>query len=202
MEINIRNDSITIDGYVNAVERKSHPLNTRIGTKFVETIKKGAFQRAIERNDDVHLLLNHDWNRDLGNTKDGSLKLYEDNIGLRARATISDKDVIEKARHGDLVGWSFGFTDRDGGVNVGDVDGMITRDVNDMNLYEVSILDRSRTPSYDGTLVSVRNDENIFNGAPFITEIETRDETIVEQKPKEIDYSAAEKMIAEMKGVK
>lgn len=199
MEIRIKDDSVEIDGYVNAIERLSKPLNSRIG-KFVERIKKGAFKRAIERNDDIHILLDHNWNRDLGSTKAGNLKLTEDNIGLRAHAVINDKDVAEKARNGDLVGWSFGFADRDGGVDTHVEDGMTTRDVNDLDLYEVSLLDRTRTPAYDGTLVTVRSDDVTLNhGDECITEIETRDDT-EKQEEKKVDYSKWENLINEMKG--
>ena len=202
MEVRIKNDSVEVDGYVNAIERKSNPLNSRIG-KFVERIKKGAFKRAIDRNDNIRILLNHNWEHDLGGTKDGNLKLMEDNIGLRAMATITDPDVVEKARNGDLVGWSFGFTDRD--VDTHDEDGMTTRDVKDLDLYEVSLLDRTKTPAYDGTLVSVRDNENILHGSPCITEIETRDDSEPKGEPKgenPIDYSKYETMIEEMKGEK
>ena len=85
---------------------------SRMG-RFIERICKGAFQRALRRNDNIRILLNHDWNRDLGGTKDGNLELCEDAIGLRVRATITDKEVVDKAKRGDLVGWSFGFTDVD-----------------------------------------------------------------------------------------
>ena len=77
MKINVREDHVEIEGYVNAIERKSKPLMSRIG-QFVERICKGAFKSAIMRNDDVHILLNHDWNRDLGSTKHGNLELTED----------------------------------------------------------------------------------------------------------------------------
>ena len=167
--------------------------------KFVERIKKGAFKRAIERNNNIHILLNHNWDKDLGSTKDGNLELTEDNIGLRARAIITDPEIIKKAKDGDLVGWSFGFTDRD--VDTHDEDGLRTRDVKDLDLYEVSLLDRTRTPAYDGTLVSVRDDNNILHGDICITEIETRDDsTSKESGEKSIDYSKYEKLIEEMKG--
>lgn len=197
MKIRVRDDSVEIEGYVNAIERLSKPLNSRIG-KFTERIKKGAFKRAIERNDNVHILLNHNWDKDLGSTKQGNLKLNEDSIGLRAKAVINDREVIEKARNGDLVGWSFGFTDRD--VDTHSEDGMTTRDVKDLDLYEVSILDRTRTPAYEGTMVSVRSDENIYHSSPLETEIEIRDESTPEEKHKDIDYSKAENLIKEMKG--
>lgn len=199
MQVRIKDDSVEIEGYVNAVERKSKPLMSRIG-QFVERICKGAFKRAIERNDDIRLLLNHDWERDLGGTKDGNLELVEDNIGLHARATITDKEVVQKARDGQLVGWSFGFTDRD--VENNTENGMPTRDVKDLDLYEVSLLDRSKRPAYDGTLISVRDDDStVYHGFVLEQDIETRDETQPQQEetPAAIDYSQYDQMIQEMK---
>lgn len=157
MEIRVKDDSVEVEGYVNAIERTSKPLMSRAG-RFIERICKGAFRKALNRNDDIHILLNHDWNRDLGSTKEGNLKLTEDNIGLRATATITDPDVVKKARDGDLVGWSFGFTDRD--VEESEEKGLPLREVRDLDLYEVSILDRSKVPAYDGTLIMARDDSS------------------------------------------
>lgn len=208
MEIRIRNDSVEIDGYVNSVERKSRPLHSRMG-KFVERIRKGAFKRSLERDDDVRLLLNHDPNKDLGGIKDGNLELTEDSIGLRARATITDPDVIQKARNGELRGWSFGFMDRDV-EHKRDEDGYPLRDVRDLDLKEVSLLDRTKTPAYDGTLVAVRADEEeIYIGESFtdeinIRELETVEETVEDVQTqavpvKEINYDEYEKLISDMK---
>ena len=225
MKINIREDHVEIEGYVNAIERNSKPLMSRIG-KFVERICKGAFKKALNRNNDVHILLNHDWNRDLGSTKQGNLKLEEDNIGLKARARITDPEVIQKARNGDLVGWSFGFQDRDVANSM--LDGLPYRAVKDMDLYEVSILDRRKSPAYDGTLITARseNNEMQFRGEDFIDDDvsieeekqeekhkeeqqeEVREETPKETEPKQqevaedkgtIDYSKYENIIKEMK---
>lgn len=212
MQINIREDSVEIEGYVNAVERNSRPLMSRMG-KFIERIKAGAFTRALKRNDDVHVLLNHDWKRDLGSTKHGNLELTEDNIGLRAKCTITDKGVVEKARRGDLVGWSFGFHDRD--VTNGVENGMLTREVNDLDLEEVSILDRSKVPAYDGTLIMARSEDSedrIFVSDAFDADDaeqdvscetpETREDKpddVSRETEKEIDYSKYEAIIAEMK---
>lgn len=179
--------------------------------RFIERICKGAFFNALKRNDNVRILLNHDANRDLGGTKDGNLELVEDNIGLRARATITDKDVIDKARKGELVGWSFGFYDRD--VEVGQSEtGIPLRKVRDLDLQEVSILDKSRTPAYDGTLVMVRADEqqDIMIGDAFLDDIQIREieeqteapaeEVQIQAEPVEqINYSEWESLIADMK---
>ena len=218
MKVSIRADSVLIEGYVNAIERNSKPLMSRIG-RFIERICKGAFSNALKRNDDVHVLLNHDWNRDLGSTKQGNLELTEDSIGLHARAVITDKDVIEDARQGNLVGWSFGFEDIDGGVEqrVDSETGLPLRAVKDLNLYEVSILNRKKSPAYDGTLIMARDDDQVqFHGEAFIDEVnveeleERADEEIrnderakQEEHPepdKTIDYSKYEEMISEMKG--
>ena len=212
MKVSIRADSVLIEGYVNAIERNSKPLLSRIG-RFIERVCKGAFERALERNDDVHVLLNHDWDRDLGSTKDGNLELCEDSIGLHARAIITDPEVMDCAKRGDLVGWSFGFTDTPDGVeNLTDQEtGLPLRKVRDLNLYEVSILDRSKTPAYDGTLIMARSEDDVqFHSEPFedgmeIDLTEVREEEVPEQDEhpeaiETIDYAQFESMIAEMKG--
>lgn len=178
MKIQIRSDSVTIEGYVNAVERASKPLNSRLG-KFVEKICAGAFKRALGRAEDVRILLNHDWSKDLGGIKDGNLELEEDNIGLHARATITDPEVIKDARNGDLVGWSFGFDDVDVENARDEETGLPFRKVKDLNLAEVSLLNRRKSPAYVGTLVNVRDDgSTVYYSEDNITEkIETIDET-------------------------
>lgn len=208
MDITLREDKVEIEGYVNAVERNSKPLLSRMG-KFIERICKGAFKRAIERNDDIHILLNHDWNRDLGSTKQGNLELYEDSIGLKARAIITDPEVVEKAKNGDLVGWSFGFSDVD--VENGFENGLPTRAIKDLDLYEVSILDREKVPAYEGNLITARSDEKIqYRSEPLLVKLEiknTVDKTRADVKnPPEniiekIDYSKYEKIIQEIKNI-
>ena len=218
MNILIRSDHVEISGYVNAVERPSKVLHDRSGD-FIETMREGAFKKALARNDNVRVLLNHDKKRDLGGTKDGNLELEEDNIGLRAKAKIYDKDVIDKARKGDLVGWSFGFTDRDVDKFYDDK-GLLHRAVKDLDLEEVSILDRTRTPAYKGTLIMARDDKNILLGDELINEnvaveeiqepkedtpIKKREETEPKQQEiveKKIDYSKAEEIIKEIRELK
>jgi HK97 family phage prohead protease len=223
MKLELRNDKVMIEGYVNAIERNSRPLMSRIG-QFLERICKGAFKRALERAENVEILLNHDNNRLLGSTKQGNLELYEDNIGLHARAEITDAEVIQKARQGDLIGWSFGFTDID--VDETMENGNRIREVKDLNLYEVSIIDRRKLPAYEGTLVEVRaNDEIIFRGEEREAEVTVIDNTVeevvdnvieeIKAEPKqqeivenntplevqeEVDYSTYENAINSMKG--
>lgn len=185
MKIEVRNNTVVIDGYVNSVERLSKPLWGRSG-KFVEKVMSGCFSRAIERNKDIKCLLNHNWDRVLGDTLT-NVKLTEDNIGLRFNATIEDSEVVNKALNGELTGFSFGFRDIEVENGIDNDSKLPMRNLKDIELYEVSILDRSKTPAYNGTLVSVRSEEeepiNISDDNE--EEIELVTETEQEQAPVE-----------------
>ena len=183
MKINIRADSVTIEGYVNAVERPSKPLLSRFG-EFIEKICAGAFGRALERNRDVRILLNHDPARDLGGTGTGELELNEDAIGLHARATITDPETVEDAKRGNLVGWSFGFQDRDVAIMQDNETGLPLRSVKDLDLFEVSILNRKKSPAYNGTLVNVRAEGDKTINLGENSEPETID--VIDETAKEI----------------
>ena len=105
MQIEIRADNTAlITGYVNVAGRESRVLRDASGP-FVEVVQPGTFQRALEKNP-VGLMFNH--RQALGSTED-VLELKEDNIGLYARALVHDSDIVEKAKAGQLTGWSFGF---------------------------------------------------------------------------------------------
>ena len=152
MKIQIRSDgSAVIEGYVNVVERKSRVLRDVAGD-FIEIVRAGTFQRALEANPDVGLMFDHV--RNLGSQADGVLELQEDAVGLHARALVSDTEVIDKARSGQLRGWSFGFRVLDDSWTEGD--GMRIRTLNGIDLREVSILDV--TPAYIATSIEMRDD--------------------------------------------
>lgn len=166
MKIQVREDKVIIDGYVNAVERFSKPLRDKTH-KFIERIMPSVFQRAIEKNDAIKVLLNHNYDMELANTKDGSAKLYEDNIGLRAIVETTDPTVIKKAKEKKLRGWSFGFICKKFDEVEND-NGIYERTVRDIDLIEVSIIDDRKIPAYIGTSIEMRDGE--------IQEIEFRNE--------------------------
>ena len=156
MRVEIREDSVHITGYVNAVERLSKPIRETLHGKvrtFLERIKAGVFRTALKRNK-VLVLLNHNPERVLASTEDGNAIFEEDNIGLRADITISDKEVVQKAREGKLSGWSFGFIANDDEISTEGDDEI--RTVTDMELLEVSILDETKSPAYYGTSIESR----------------------------------------------
>ena len=168
MKIEVRNGEAIISGYVNAVERFSKPLTQTIGgvtRHFVEKIRAGAFRKSLQRNGDVAILLNHSKKRELARTSSSSsATLVEDNIGLHAEIRTTDAEVVEKARSGHLSGWSFGFKkNNDEWGKDGDLE---TRTVTDLNLVEVSLLDDTRSPAYEGTSVETRAE----NGVEYVVE--------------------------------
>jgi hypothetical protein len=161
MRIEIRQDKVMIDGYVNAVARDSRPIHDSNGEKFIEQIMPGAFTRALERakasNRAIDLLLDHEEDKKLGDTN-SNLKLIEDNIGLRAICEITDPETMQKAREGKLRGWSFGFMNARAQEEDA-ANGMKRRYVEDMDLKEVSLIDDRKTPCYAGTSVNTRADD-------------------------------------------
>ena len=201
MKVEVRNDKIIIDGYVNAVERESKVLYDTRG-EFIEKIRAGVFQKALERADNVRVLLDHEQDRELADTKSGKAKLYEDNIGLRAIVEIDDSEVIDKAKKNKLRGWSFGFlcNKEDRKTNE---DGIEERVVRDLDLLEVSIIHDRKYPAYIGTSIEMRDDEvkiAEYRNADF-SKIEIRDEP--EQQPEKevekIDYSEYEERLKKAK---
>ena len=152
MQIEIRADNTAlITGYVNVAGRESRVLRDASGP-FVEVVQPGTFQRALEKNP-VGLMFNH--RQALGSTED-VLELKEDNIGLYARALVHDSEIVEKAKAGQLTGWSFGFFMNKDEWKTKE-DGMRLRTLEDIDLAEVSILDM--TPAYIATSIEMRGEQ-------------------------------------------
>lgn len=153
MKIEVRNGAVNIEGYVNVTERLSKPIKDVRG-QFLERVATGAFNSALRRNDNVELRFNH--GRKLGDQKDGSLELREDNIGLYAKATVTDTEVVKLAEERQLKGWSFGFRKLEDEWTKADNEPEI-RTLKAIDVSEVSIL--SVNPAYIATSITVRADD-------------------------------------------
>ena len=68
MKIRVLDNKAIISGYVNVAERISKRLKEN-GTEFYEKVKEGAFGDAVRRNNNIKILLNHDYQRELGNNE-------------------------------------------------------------------------------------------------------------------------------------
>lgn len=190
MEIRkLEDGSIELFGYVNISERSSKLIHEN-GIRFREQIKKGAWKRAIERNDDIKLLLNHSWDKIYGSTND-NLRLYEDNIGARFSIRTANEKLIKHAENGDFKGLSFAFRCNDDEYL--DDKGYKLRYVKDMDVSEVSLL--TVEPAYDGCLVEMRDkDGNVLETRDYKIELEEEQEIREEQ-----DFSIIEKEIEILK---
>lgn len=202
MRIEIRNDSVLLDGYVNAVGRDSRPIPSVKG-EFVEQVMPKVFERALIKAENIDLLLNHNKDRKLGSIKDGNLQLFEDNIGLRAICTVSDSEVVEKAKNNQLRGWSFGFfVDKD---RWEEKEGIQRRYLEELELNEVSILDYTRIPAYIATSIETREGNDVLEESRvsnFKAVIEDKSEKEERRENKTKDYSYIKKEIdfIKMKG--
>jgi HK97 family phage prohead protease len=136
------------------------------GVSFREVIAPGAFRSVLAGTADVFSLFNHSEDFVLGRTIAGTLKVFEDEIGLRYEADINQDDpqavgVAAKVLRGDVTGSSFGFipkSEADGGVvwtraaKAGDLPLRTVRDVD--YLRDVGPV---TFPAFDDTTAEVRS---------------------------------------------
>lgn len=157
MRAELRADGLHISGYVNVPGRISRPVMTSRG-KMVEVIEQGAFQRAIDAAvNGVKMLLDHNPYRLLASTGDSTLNIYEDEIGLRAEALVTDPEVIEGAKTGKLRGWSFNM--RNVKDEVEERAGELPlRHVKSFDMDEVTLA-MNKVPIYSATSVEIRAEE-------------------------------------------
>lgn len=143
-------DKPKIEGYAAIFEQLSEEL-----WGFREKIRKGAFTNVIR--DDVRALFNHDANFVLGRNRAGTLKLEEDDKGLRIEIdppnTQAARDLLESIRRGDVNQMSFMFTTKTDEWKKED-DGTITRTLVELErLLDVSVV---TFPAYPQTSASAR----------------------------------------------
>lgn len=155
LKIQKREDgSPVIAGYVAVFDQ----LSVNLGG-FREKIQRGAFANTI-KTDDIRALLNHDPNNVLGRTKNNTLRLVEDEVGLVMEIDPPDtqtaRDLVVSLERGDIDQGSFGFR-----VNLrGDRweedpnTGTVIRTLLDVKLYDVSPV---TFPAYPQTSVGLRS---------------------------------------------
>ena len=148
-------ESRMVTGYAAVFDSDSEDLGG-----FIEQIERGAFKEAIQTSD-VRALFNHDNNFILARTASGTLKLYEDERGLKyefeAPKTTAGNDLLEMIKRGDISQSSFGFTvEEDDWSNR---DGMAFRKIKKVKrLYDVSPV---TFPAYPEASVAVRKLEQL-----------------------------------------
>lgn len=146
-DFQIRQDEtggMLFEGYAAIFNSASEPL------PFTEKIAPGAFRNSLRSRNDIKILWNHDTGAVLGSTRAGTLKLYEDERGLRVTAQLPNttlgRDTAELIRRGDVNAMSFGFSVPKNGDSWND-DGT-ERTLHQVRLHEVSIV---AFPAYTAT---------------------------------------------------
>jgi HK97 family phage prohead protease len=136
---------IEFSGYAAVFNSPSEPL------PFIETIAPGAFRRTLNSGREVRLFINHDMGQPLATTRNGSLRLTEDERGLKVDATLPDttaaRDLATLIDAGVVHSMSFGFSIPTGGDAWSD-DGN-SRELREVMLVETSIV--TGFPAYPAT---------------------------------------------------
>lgn len=132
---------------------------TEIAGIFRERIAPGAFADAVKR-DDVRALFNHDANFVLGRTTAKTLRLVEDDRGLRYEVdppeTTWARDLMVSVQRGDVNQSSFAFEVTEEEWDYGVRGEMPLRTIKAVRLYDVSPV---TYPAYESTTVSARSRE-------------------------------------------
>lgn len=153
---------------------------TVISGLFREIIAPGATTRLLGT-EDVRALLNHDKNRLLGRTTNGTLTLTEDAQGVRMRVqlppTATAAEVFELTKRGDLSSGSFAFWPKRESWYPPDRSGLPLVVVEELErLYDVSVV---TYPAYKETtigvgLTDVRDTERTLAGRMRLQELRMR----------------------------
>jgi HK97 family phage prohead protease len=151
-------DQLTIRGHASIFNR----LSLNLGG-FRERISPGAFTEALDNNPDVHALWDHDTRLVLARTKNKTLELREDPIGLHFWAKVADtsyaRDLRVLMERGDVDQASFAFTVAPGGDewNIREEDGeeIVERTINKVGeLFDVTVCAQGAYPQTDTSVVA------------------------------------------------
>jgi HK97 family phage prohead protease len=151
----------TLRGYAAVFGQESREIPNRRGEGFREVIRPGAFRNSLASGEEIHARIQHRGGLSMvGTTANGTLRLGEDSHGLWYEVDMPDtsaaRDLAVLVKRGDIRKSSFGFIVREGGERWERSGGKNLRELTDLELIEVSMVDQ---PAYDGTSVSVRGEE-------------------------------------------
>ena len=125
---------------------------------FREIVAPGAFKRTLADSASVTALYNHNADQVLGRVGSGTLRLEEDDTGLRFELDLPDtsyaRDLSALVQRGDVAGCSFAFAARPGGELWEEINGETIRTLTALDLGEITI---TAQPAYPDTTVAKRN---------------------------------------------
>ncbi|MFQ8920938.1 MAG: HK97 family phage prohead protease [Clostridium paraputrificum] len=155
-EVNEGDDQLELEGYI-----AKFNIETELWNGYFEKIDRKAFDETLSDGHNIFLVYHHDMSKVLASTRNNTLALETDDIGLKFRATINKKlsyakDVYELVKSGECRGCSFGFyTLKDEVLYNSETDEL------HRTLLKVEMLEGTITPipAYENTNVSARAKE-------------------------------------------
>ena len=158
VRIDEENETAKISGYAAVFNRYSVDLGG-----FKEILRPGCFRKVLGNGEDVVALINHNRDTVFATKNSGTLKLEENQKGLKFDIDIIPDDddakrVYSKVKNGLMNGCSFSFRVAEEGEKVkrGN-NGEITREILEVEkLGDVSVV---TSPAYPATSVNVRTAE-------------------------------------------
>lgn len=124
---------------------------------FRERIRPGAFSRSLKSRNEIRMYLNHNTDMVLASRRAGTLRLSEDERGLRVDADLPDttygRDLSVLMQRGDVNSMSFGFSVPPKGDAWNEAG--TERELREVRLAEVSAV--TGMPAYGATTAHVRS---------------------------------------------
>lgn len=148
LEVRAEGAGNTLVGYAAVFDSPSEPL------PWTEFVRRGAFAKTINDGADVRLLVDHE-GVPLARTKSGTLRIKEDDKGLRVEADLDEANpdaarVMSALRRGDVSQMSFAFEPVKDSWSKDNK----TRELKEVKLFDVSVV---TYPAYEETMVQLRN---------------------------------------------
>lgn len=174
--------SLRISGHAAVFNKKSDVI-----FGFREIVLPGAFKKTIKEAD-IRALWNHDPNIVLGRNKAGTLRLKEDDRGLKTDIDLPDtqpaRDLYQSIKRGDVDQMSFGFrtiTDK-----WRTEDKITIRELVEVELFDVSPV---TFPAYPDTDINARAEVRSY--------YELKIKEIADDPPPDADFQARMKETSE-----
>ena len=159
-QIRAESDGMTFEGYAAVFNSDSNAL------PFwgIERIAPGAFAKSLSEARNIRMFANHNSDLLLASTANKSLRLAEDEVGLRVEADLPDtsvgRDLATLVKRGDVDSMSFGFQAIRDSWN----ESLTERTLLEVRLFEVSPV--TGWPTYPATSAAVRHLAEMIDSAP------------------------------------
>ena len=152
-----RKDCPILVGYAARFNTESEIMG-RSPTPWREMLVPGCFSRCLAQGPDIRALYSHDTSQVIGRTKAGTLRLSEDDYGLRCEIQLPNTqtahDLVENINLGNIDGMSFAFIPNHETIRWTQKSGYNLRTIHEIkDLDEVSVV---AFPAYTEATVEAR----------------------------------------------